>query len=157
MIEEWRTIEDFPMYEVSNHGRVYSHNYGGLYLKARLDQDGYLVLVLYNKGKRAYSHIHTLVLKAFLGKRPNKLQCNHKDGNKINNHLSNLEWVTAKKNINHAWQLGLSKAILIKEDIFMLKDIYSCGNWLQKELAVLFEIAPCHVNNIINDRKWSHI
>ena len=58
------------------------------------------------KNKRKYAYIHTLVAESFICHRPDGLVVNHKDGNKLNNHFSNLEWVTYKQNTIHAVENG---------------------------------------------------
>lgn len=63
-----------------------------------------------NITKRNYTkYIHGLVAEAFLGPRPEGYQVDHKDGNRSNNHISNLEYVTAKENIKRAWVRKLTK------------------------------------------------
>lgn len=82
---------------------------GGFY-KPIKDCDGYLRVRIHTSFKNRYLSVHRLVAKAFIPNPENKPQVNHKDGNKLNNDVSNLEWVTPKENINHAWRMGLSKS-----------------------------------------------
>lgn len=98
-MEEWKVIEDFPEYEVSNQGRVRSLKTERL-LTPKLQSKGYLRVNLY-KEKKAYSHlVHRLVAKAFLNS-DDKIEIDHIDKNKENNHLTNLRWATrAEQNIN---------------------------------------------------------
>lgn len=108
--EEWRTIDEFPCFKVSNYGRV----------KRVLTQTGnptdklLSIQYKYNNGyscvnlNRKKQYVHRLVARAFIENSDNKPQVNHKDGNKSNNHLSNLEWVTASENGQHAYHtLGI--------------------------------------------------
>jgi len=81
----------------------------GRICKPFLSQDGYLKVSLCLRGQRQHKFIHDLVSREFLGPRPCGTQVNHKDGKKTNNHFSNLEYVTAKENVRHAWKLGLCK------------------------------------------------
>ena len=62
---------------------------------------------MYNKEKKKTIKVHKLVANAFLGK--SNLQVDHIDGNKLNNKLNNLEYVTPKENIRRAWEKGLAK------------------------------------------------
>lgn len=80
-------------------------------LKPGLKKNGYLQVSLVRKnGKIKYISIHRLVALAFI-KNPNNLeQVNHKDGDKQNNRVSNLEWTSSKSNILHSWENNLSKA-----------------------------------------------
>lgn len=70
------------------------------------DSYGYAVVKLRDKNKVITKKVHRLVAEAFLTNEENKPQVNHKDGNKQNNNLSNLEWVTASENIRHAKENG---------------------------------------------------
>lgn len=76
------------------------------YLKVRCSIDSCKIKNIY---------IHTLVAKYFIKNIDNKPQVNHIDGNKTNNNVDNLEWVSAKENIKHAWKLGLSKSHSFKK------------------------------------------
>lgn len=110
--EEWRRIEMAPRYEVSNIGRVRNRE-TGLIMKLKVDRYGYPVIGLINgRRKRIYPTIHRLVALAFKFKanhKRDKLQVNHVDGNKLNNHVDNLEWVSAGGNIRHSYQMDLNK------------------------------------------------
>ena len=108
--EVWKDIAGYEgLYKVSDKGNVYSverkdsrgNKCGGRTLKPRYDKDGYLRVTLYKDGKEKKKVIHRLVAEAFI-RNPNKYpEVNHKDENKSNNELSNLEWCTRKYNINH--------------------------------------------------------
>ena len=90
--ELWMEIRDFPQYLVSNHGRVYSVKTGTL-LKARSSGWGYLQVMLSDgHNNQTTKSIHILVAEAFVPGWSDGLEPNHKDGNKENNHESNLEW-----------------------------------------------------------------
>lgn len=104
------TFEEFQRYEVSNTGLV--RNKKGLTLKQSIKKDGYHIVSLYSKKlKRCKSlNVHRLVCLAFLKNEDLKPQVNHIDGDKSNNSIFNLEWVTAKENINHSIDIGLRKA-----------------------------------------------
>jgi hypothetical protein len=81
-----------------------ANKYG--YLKVRCSIDSCKVKNIY---------IHKLVARYFVNNLDNKPQVNHIDGNKTNNNVNNLEWVTAKQNVQHAWNLGLSKSHSFKK------------------------------------------
>ena len=100
--EKYLPIEGFPDYLITSQGRVLSLKYGKMReLKPRIDRDGYLDVLLYKNGKQYRISIHRLVAQAFIPKPENKSEVNHIDEDKTNNHVSNLEWMTHKENINH--------------------------------------------------------
>lgn len=99
---EWKKIKDCEDYEVSNTGLVRSLR-TNIILKPKFDRYGYPCCNIFSKTRRKISTtIHRLVAKAFIPNPENKPQVNHKDGNKLNNHVDNLEWVTNRENVNHA-------------------------------------------------------
>ncbi len=116
MVEEWKCIEEFPDYQISNLGRVKSLKLGrNNVLKARKNGSGYLFVLLYGY-KKKNSSIHRLVLKAFKPiDHPELFQCNHIDGNKENNHINNLEWCTYSENEKHAYRIGLKISLKGKD------------------------------------------
>lgn len=85
------------MYKASNLGRIFNVQKGKL-KKLSKDKDGYLVCSLFKKQYK----VHRLIAKTFIKNFKNKPFVNHKDGNKGNNCYTNLEWVTAKENTEHA-------------------------------------------------------
>ena len=111
--EEWRDIEGtFGQYQVSNTGKIRSvlllkSGYRYNILKSQRDKKGYERVSVTVKRQKKTFKIHREVAKAFLDN-PCKLpQVNHIDGNKSNNNVLNLEWVTNSYNAIHALKLGL--------------------------------------------------
>jgi hypothetical protein len=105
MKEIFKDIEGYPNYQISNYGNVKSLNYNHTgkekILKPTKDKKGYLRVCLSKQGKLKNHKIHRLVAEAFIENQNNYLMVNHKDENKENNCVSNLEWCTAKYNINY--------------------------------------------------------
>lgn len=109
--EQWRPIEGFSGYQVSNFGRVKSFKLKTpRIMKPELGKDGYLRIDLKNNANHKHFSIHRLVAKAFIMSEANKDQINHIDGHKLNNHVSNLEWCTVAENNQHALETGLRKS-----------------------------------------------
>lgn len=107
--ELWKPIPDTEDgYYISSHGRVYSTK-RNILLKQMLTSGGYLQVTLCKKGKKRKPLVHTLVAQTFIHKSNENLNVNHIDGNKQNNHVNNLEWVTHKANIQHMLLHGLKK------------------------------------------------
>lgn len=88
-------------------GKVY--NKKGVELKGRANNSGYLLISLYKKGYRKANTIHRLVALHFIPNPDNLPQVNHKDGDKLNNHVYNLEWVTNSENSKHFFKYGNSE------------------------------------------------
>ena len=107
MNEEWRDIEGYEgLYQISNLGRVRSLNCRGHkgcigILTPRLDGKGYEMVALYKEGKARNTKVHRLVAQAFIPNPNNYPQVNHKDENKTNNDVKNLEWCTNEYNHNY--------------------------------------------------------
>jgi hypothetical protein len=108
--EEWRAIPGLPNFEASDHGRLRrTFNNGNVRIvTGNMHKSGYLRLHLTINGRRRVLRIHRLIAKVFLGDCPRGLVVNHVDGVKLNNQASNLEYVTHRENILHAWRLGLA-------------------------------------------------
>ena len=113
MQEIWKDIPGFEnKYQVSNIGNVRSLSYLGHpgkihIIKQQHTYDGYCRVPLMRDGKKHCVTTHILVAKTFIPNPYNKQQVNHKDGNKNNNCVDNLEWVTPKENIEHSIKTGL--------------------------------------------------
>lgn len=117
MEEVWVVLEDWPDYQISNYGRVYSNRRNRI-LKTNLGRDGYYRVNLSNVDGWKNISIHRLVALMFVSGYFDGAIVNHIDGDKTNNVVTNLEWVTHKENVNHAYSMGLNKgrgAILWKE------------------------------------------
>lgn len=108
MIEIWRTIEDYPNYQVSNFGRVKSFKRGAARILKQQPTKRRGVMMIH-LGKIKTVTVHKLVAIAFIPNPKNKPQINHIDGNPNNNYANNLEWATALENIQHAFRTGLNK------------------------------------------------
>lgn len=107
MMEEWRPIKNYEgLYEVSNLGKVRIVKTGGV-RKASVTPFGYYRLCLSRNDRMESRFLHRLVIEAFKECPEGKTMVNHINGDKLDNRLENLEWVTASENVNHAYKLGL--------------------------------------------------
>jgi hypothetical protein len=101
-LEEWRPVKGYEgLYFVSNTGRIRSNYKGGRTLKIQTQHTGYKTVELFNNRIGKTVCVHRIVAEAFIPNPDNKPQVNHKDETRFNNHVSNLEWVTAKENQNY--------------------------------------------------------
>lgn len=113
--EKWKDVKGYEgIYKISNRGRVMSfitrwpsklHRI----LKHNKNNHGYHKVDLYKAKKRHPFLVHRLVLAAFIEPSPKDKETNHKDGDKNNNNVNNLEWVTSSENNFHAYKIGLQK------------------------------------------------
>lgn len=110
MQEIWKDIRDYEgLYQISNKGNVKSLNYNHTgreeILKLSVDKRGYLIVRLCNNRKLKFLRVHRLVAEAFIPN-PNNYPCvNHKDEDKTNNCISNLEFCSVKYNNNYGTRL----------------------------------------------------
>ena len=106
MIEKFIIINGFDHYAISNFGRIKNVRKNRI-LTPVLSQSGYLTYVFCQDGRKKGFRIHRLVALYFLDNPENKPYVNHKDGDKTNNNVNNLEWCTAQENQIHARSTGL--------------------------------------------------
>ena len=118
-----KVIKEFPDYKITESGDIYSIK-KKRFLIPNTDKDGYYHIGIFRDHKRYWRRLHRLVAAEFIPNPDNKPQVNHKDGNKQNNHVSNLEWVTSIENSRHAWRTGLIKPPS-KEHIQAMKEANS--------------------------------
>ena len=106
----WKDIEGTTNYEISSNGNVRNKTTKKI-LKGRKSKSGYLQVSIKFDGEEKFKnkYIHRLVAEAFIENKYNKKEVNHKDGNKLNNNLDNLEWVTSSENQKHRHSIGINK------------------------------------------------
>lgn len=106
MKEEWKLVGGHPNYVVSNYGRVFSITSKRLLTQFNNGLGYVYVTFRVSGGGRKNMYVHRLVASSFIHNPEDKPQVNHKDGNKSHNHVTNLEWVTAKENQRHSVNIG---------------------------------------------------
>ena len=119
MTEIWKDVEGYEgLYSISNRGYIRSLVTDRSRREGVLTphpKNGYLAVNLYKDGKCKHHYIHRLVAKAFISNPLNKRTVNHKDADKHNNCVENLEWCTQKQNIHHSVVNGLQPRLLKTE------------------------------------------
>lgn len=176
-MEVWKDVVGYEgAYEVSNLGRIRSLDryisgafnskrfIKGVEIKSSLTGNGYLGFNLVKDGKSKMSKVHRVVANAFIDNNELKPEVNHKDGNKNNNHVSNLEWVTKGENQSHAYKnvLRCSKGVnnpsskLNETNVKNILKLLDRGV-TAKKIAKAFCVAESTIGRIKNGQKWNHI
>lgn len=174
-MEVWKDVIGYEgIYAVSNFGNVKRIGNGsdGRKLNERyMTQKSsgwkgqYLSVNLTKNNVTKNQYVHRLVCIAFYGYLGNNFQVNHKDGNKHNNHLNNLEWVTPKENQEHKYtvlgqdQNGENNPAnkYPEHKIRMVKKMFLIGNKTQRQIARELDIDYRYVNAIVKGKVWTHI
>lgn len=171
--EQWKPVRGFEgYYSVSNTGRVrreWVDSYGksGSHpIKSYITKLGYPMLHLMRDGKRTTAHVHRLMMEAFAWPPPEpNYEVNHKDGNRANNALENLEWVSKSENHKHRFSvLGQIPtrgsrhgfATFTENQVLEIRKLYAEG-MTQAELARKFKTNPVYVHHIVHRHTWRHI
>ena len=165
MIVAWKLIEGYSNYSVSNTGLI-KNNKTNKILKLFKTPNGYYRVTIKPFGKAGISkslNVHREVASSFIDNPDNKPHVNHKDGNKINNIASNLEWVTTSENALHAYRTGLSKIVngedvkhsILTEDV--VKMIRNSATPDVNKLAAQYGVHRTTIYDIVNFRTWKHI
>lgn len=156
------------LYDVDELGNIYSlpkNNRPECLLKFKPDAYGYLRVGLSKNNKCKTLKAHRVVAIAFISNPLNLPQVNHKNGVKTDNRVINLEWATAKTNIRHSWNLGLSKAVfgdkngntsLSEGDRISVVKYYAMTNLTQKEIASKFNISQATVSLTVKNYLKKH-
>ena len=163
-MSEWRPINGDFDYIVSDDGRV--RRCGSTNDHSMRDTKGYLTVDLYRDSKRSTKRVHRLVAESFIPNPDNQPEVNHKDGNKHNNCVDNLEWVSKKDNCRHAWAMGLvkpsrsmlgkhnphggrkGKPILVVETGMVYKNLKECEEAIDGNNR--------HINDCLKGRQKTH-
>lgn len=108
-------VKGFENYVINEDGIIYHQKYISewsivQYVNARIDRGGYLSCRLSRDGQVHTKFIHRLLAQHFIPNPLNLSEVNHKDGNRLNNALWNLEWITHRANVQHAYQNGLNSS-----------------------------------------------
>jgi len=177
--EIWKDVKGYEgIYQVSSKGRVMRVVGGqgvqaGHIMKATRQKSGYLYVGLRRDGKpQRVMRVHRLVLGAHVGPAPSPAhQGNHKNGDKDDNRVKNLEWVTASENVRHAFDvLGREPPVapvlrgeangnvrLARRQVCQIRKLYATGKHTQRELAELFGVSQTTIGEIVRRETWKHV
>lgn len=176
MSEEWRPIKGYKYYEVSNKGRIrswYNNRFGKLKNpKIKNIQiatsGGYSIIQLYKNKREKNYFVHRLVAEAFIPNPNNKPLVNHIDGDKNNNNINNLEWVTDSENKLHAYKIGLREVRNMKgekhpsnklsqKDVLEIREMCKKSNLPLRKIARRYNVSRGTISNIKNRHTWKHV
>lgn len=171
MTEEWRDVVGYEEYfSVSSEGKVYSKRTNKI-LKLTLSKSGYNCFATRlegRDGKCIFLRAHRLVAEAFIPNPENKPFVNHKNANKTDNRVENLEWVTAQENSIHARDMGLlsplrgesSPTSKLKEaDVLYIRENFKarCREFGARALGKKFGVDKTTIMSVVERKTWSHI
>lgn len=161
-MEVWVDIKDYEgHYRVSNYGNVHSLKSNIILKPSIAGQYKYLKVHLCKKGKSKGFYIHRLVGQHFIPNPETKYSINHKDGNKFNNHISNLEWATGTEQNNHAYKNKLKLAgencnlSKLKEE--QVIEIYNDQKSKLKDLAKIYNVSEGLISMIRRKLLWKQL
>lgn len=146
---------------VTEDGDVFRH---GIRKLGHVSNYGYAIVHVYENNRRISLRVHRLVASAYCdGFRPD-LCVNHKDGNKLNNHYTNLEWVTKSENSLHAWRTGLinhrgvphENKKLTAERVVDIRERLSRGE-STRSIASTHGISATLVHNVKSGKRWGWV
>lgn len=160
-------------YEIDREGNVYATFAFkklpvGRPMTPHANKDGYIFVVLADGANGKSRSVHRLMMLTWQPIDSTlKLEVNHIDGNKANNRLDNLEWLTHRDNIQHArtvlkkWQSHRGESIggsKFNPDIVReIRRLYAAGGITHAKLAVLYGVSPMAIRKIVNRWSWAHV
>lgn len=160
-----KSVEGYNNYYITTMGDVYSFmKKTPLKMTNKTDRLGYKHLSLSRNGKSNYISVHREVAKAFIPNPQKLLEVNHKDGDKSNNNVSNLEWCTRAENLRHAYKNNLKtnkgdkapSRILSSVDIPRIRDLIEEGVTL-REIGRMYGVTHHAIHKIKTGKNWSSI
>jgi predicted XRE-type DNA-binding protein len=164
-MEKYHTIPHFQKYEITKSGKV--RYKGKEKLKSTfVGSTGYYMVHLNDKnGNSKLRRVHRLLAKTFIPNPENKKYVNHKDGNKLNNNLDNLEWVTMHENNTHAFENGLinntgsnnGKAKLTEAKVREIKTLLNESDLSQYDIAEKYNVSRSCILMINLGKRWGHV
>lgn len=143
-------------YEATEDGNIYSlKRKTRKALIGKVTKAGYKMVVITIANKKHYRNVHRIIAAVFLPNPNNYREVNHKDGNKLNNSVDNLEWVTTRQNQLHAITSGLRPTL--KLDFVKAQEIrklYATRKYTQVQIAELFGVKKTQIGYIIQNKRW---
>lgn len=149
-MEIFKSVKGYEgYYEVSNFGRVRSTSYKGVrILKPSVTKKGYLNVVFCINQNKQHKLVHRLVAEAFIPNDSNYATVNHKDSNKLNNCVENLEWMSVEDNNRYS-----NPKMLTQAQVLQIPHLIEKG-YTQLEIANHFNVSRRCIQFILNGEHW---
>lgn len=161
-----KKIKNWELYTIDEFGKV-KNTKTNKYLKGAINSKGYLRVELHLNKKIKKFFVHRLVAEYFVENPLNKEQVNHIDGNKLNNNMNNLEWVTNQENRNHAIKNNLTKNLcgeeapwskLTKKDVIFIRSEYDKKETFNaKKLSKKFKVSTSQILLVAKRKSWKSV
>ena len=161
--------ETYEKFEVSNDGRIRNANTQRVY-KTCVKKNGYVQICvsLGSRTKKKVFKLHRAIAETFIPNPEKKPEVNHKDGNKNNNQVINLEWATCAENMRHAYTSGLLHpkrgvdnplSKLTKDDVLWIRSVYVPRDRIYNSVALGKKFGVHHsiILDIINHKSYTDI
>lgn len=170
MKEQWKDILNYEgVYQVSNLGSVkriktFYGNPRSSFLKPQNDGKGYMRVRLYKyPNPPKFFRVHQVVMRAFVGAYPPGKEINHNDGNRANNRLDNLSYITKSENCLHMYRVlgakpnrkGCKK--LHKAEVLEIRQLYTTKEYTQIQLGIMFNVNRNTIGGIVRKQTWKHL
>lgn len=141
-METWKQVEGYPHLFVSSEGRVWSTFYSR-YLRSHLTNRGYLRVCLAKNRRRKLVHLHRLVAEAFIPNPKGLTDVDHINGNKLDNRVDNLQWISRGDNIRKAGDARWkgAKSVICIETGKVYKSVNEASRELKVPIAIISAIA----------------
>lgn len=168
-LKGFKPISEYEgLYSINKDGRIYSYpkgqsNLKGMFLNPFINKNGagYFCVTLTKNKIQKIKKVHRLLMETFVANPKNKNGINHKDGNKLNNKLKNLEWATDRENFHHAKKNGLRDphnryaCKISDKDVLKIRKLYKSG-MVGIQIAKKFKVHKNIIYLILNNQtyKW---
>ena len=168
-------MKDIPRYEnlyaATEDGQIWSYpklcgrrKHNGVWLQPGKNKDGYLCVILSKNEQRKSFKVHRLIAETFIP-RPIRFEVNHKNFDKTDCRVENLEWLTSKENVRHSSKHNVGhpkgelagNAKLTNEKVREMRRLRTDKKVSYKELGKMFGVDDSVISRIINRQTWSHI
>ena len=163
MKETWKDIKGYQgHYQVSNLGNIRSIKFDIKIIKQTKNTKGYLYVGLSKNGKVKRCSVHRLVAQIWIKNIKKRETVNHKDCNKTNNCISNLEWNSYSENELHSYRNGKistkgEKIWISKLNESLIRKIRALNDLTQKQIANKFKVDQSLISRILSNKIWKHV